>query len=316
MSNPISSPFVYRPATIQNDKLNKDGNITFKEINTLVNSGLLFPMDFEILKIVANHRYISKAHIEWILCSIREFNGQLKSETVKRRVRFLCTHGLLLRKYFQYRDYCEGETASRAANFYEVSRGALAYMKRTGQSQVKDIESYLAQESVSNLCRRFAVNQLIGQFVKKGISYSDITLAKIVNANGGGFLKGLMSPKTYVWAAISSSDNSMEIYIEPVRRDSEWKALLVKRMESLQRITKGTDGQMEDYKLLFIAEDDAHLIDVFDMIESMGTISNRSAYTTDIALLAEDLTSSIFKVSKTLDGHIIEEYGNKLLTLA
>lgn len=315
MSKALSSPFTYRAAVICTDKLNKDGNITFKEINTLVSGGLLFQIDFEILKIVSAHRYISKAHLEWILCEMKEYQGVLKSETVKRRVKFLCTHGLLLRKYLQFRDLNLGieDTVARAANFYEVTRGALAYLKRTGAYKVKDIETYLIQDDTASLFKRFAVNQLVSQFVKKGIPYEDIALSQFVHAGEGGFLRGLISPRTFVWATIRANTSDMEVYVEPVRRDAEWKNILEKRLESLQRLSRGESIRDGEYKVLFVTEDDAHMLEVSDLVSKNRFIEGKAAYTTDIALLGEDLSSSVFSVKKTDDGHVLEEMGNRLL---
>ncbi|MCI9016987.1 MAG: hypothetical protein HFJ53_07485 [Clostridia bacterium] len=301
-----NSPFAIREGEVKTFD-GKDGYVSMNQIVHKINIGHINDLHFSILEIVNEFEFITSRQ----LCQILTWkNIEYKSQDkLNNKLEQLVKSKILTRYYFTseegkgiYRIYCLEKMGKYLLN----SRGIECKWQPTDNTK-----------PVAMIKKRLAGNQTILAYLRKVRAFDSYTvkpaitaktLAKVFKATGGSI-------------KLTKNNKSIIFLFEAVRREEDWENKLVEKIRLYQdfyeNFVQGDSGFSALPQLIFICEDEKHMIETFKTIvkNKLEIPQIKLYFTTDLRQNEETLAKTLvdFKLDETTNKYKIEDVELKLL---
>ena len=288
----VISPFAIREGEIKTFD-GKDGYVSMNQNIQRINIGHIGDIHFKLMELVNEFEFITTRQLFQLLeGSQYELDSQDK---LKNKLDQLVKSKILTRYYFSseagkgiYRVYCLEKMGKYLLN----SRGIECKWQPTDNTK-----------PVAMIKKRLAGNQTIIAYMNKVSSFKDYmvkpplmakNLGKQFKASGGKVL-------------LEKDGRQINFIFEVVRREEDWVKKLVDKMKFYNDFynyyTPGDSGFNSMPQLIFICEDDKHIVETFKaiVINKLESPKLNFYYTTDLKQNEETLTKSLvtFKMDET-----------------
>ena len=280
----VISPFAIREGEIKTFD-GKDGYVSMNQIIQRINIGHIGDIHFKLMELVNEFEFITTRQLFQLLeGSQYELDSQDKLEN---KLDQLVKSKILTRYYFSseagkgiYRVYCLEKMGKYLLN----SRGIECKWQPTDNTK-----------PVAMIKKRLAGNQTIIAYMNKVSSFKDYmvkppltakNLGKQFKASGGKVL-------------LEKDGRQINFIFEVVRREEDWVKKLVDKMKFYNDFynyyTPGDSGFNSMPQLIFICEDDKHIVETFKaiVINKLESPKLNFYYTTDLKQNEETLTKSL-----------------------
>ena len=277
------SPFAIREGEIKTFD-GKDGYVSINQIIHKINLGHISDIHFKILDLINEFEFMTSRQIYQILVHKGvEIKSQDKLNT---KLDQLVKSKILTRYYFTseegkgiYRVYCMEKMGKYLLNSKEVE------CKWQPTDNTKPVHL---------MKKRLSANQVLIAYLRKSTNFdSYIVKPSITGKMMGKTIKGHGAIK------ITKSGKSLSLAFESVRREDDWSVKFVDRMriykDFLENFVPFDSGFETRPQLIFICEDDKHMVETFkEIITNKLEIENMKFYfTTDLRQNAESLDKSL-----------------------
>lgn len=300
------SPFAIRQGEIKTFD-GKDGYVSMNQIIHKINLGHINELHFQILELVNEFEFITSRQI----CQLLSWKGiDYKSQDkLNNKLDQLIKSKILTRYYFNseegkgiYRVYCLEKMGKYLLN----SRNIECNWQPTDNTK-----------PVVMIKKRLAGNQAIIAYMRK-VKAFDGYVAKpaIVAKTLGKTFKG-----TGGTVKLTKSQKSINFIFEIVRREDDWEKRFVDRMKLYQDFYENyvpmDSGFQSIPQLIFICEDERHMVEVFkEIVKNKLEISKlRYYFSTDLRQNKESLSDSLidFRLDEETNKYKMEIVNLKLL---
>lgn len=301
------SPFAMRENEIKVFD-GKDGYVGMNQIVKKIDLGHITDIHFKILEIINEFEFITSRQLFQLLTMKNiEIDSQDK---LNNKLDQMIKTKMLTRYYFKsddgqgiFRIYC----FEKMGKYLLKSRGIDCNWQPTDNT--KPIEM---------IKKRLAGNQtLIAYLQKVGIANDYIAkptlyakkIGKKFKATGGSI-------------KLTKSEKSINFLFEVIRREEDWEKRLVEKMrlykDFYESFVANDCGFEKKPQLIFVCEDDKHMVEVFkSIVTNKAEIEGIALYfTTDLKQIAENLGKSLiqFKIDDETKKYKMETLDIKLLS--
>ena len=282
------SPFAIREGEIKTFD-GKDGYVSINQIIHKINLGHISDIHFKILDLINEFEFMTSRQIYQILVHKGvEIKSQDKLNT---KLDQLVKSKILTRYYFTseegkgiYRVYCMEKMGKYLLNSKEIE------CKWQPTDNTKPVHL---------MKKRLSANQVLIAYLRKSANFDSYTVKpSITGKMMGKTIKGHGAIK------ITKSGKSLSLAFESVRREDDWTVKFVERMrlykDFLENFVPFDCGFESRPQLIFICEDDKHMVETFkEIITNKLEIENMKFYfTTDLRQNAESLDKSLVEFIK------------------
>ena len=300
------SPFAIREGEIKTFD-GKDGYVSINQIIHKINLGHISDVHFKILDLVNEFEFLTSRQIYQLLTHKGvEIKSQDKLNT---KLEQLVKTKILTRYYFTseegkgiYRVYC----MEKMGKYLLTSKEVECRWQPTDNTK-----------PVALMKKRLAGNQVIIAYMRKAKNFDRYKVKTAITAkmNGKTF-------KGHGEVVLSKSGKSISLIFECVRREEDWQSRFVDRMrlynDFLENFVPMDSGFATRPQLIFVCEDDKHMIETFkEIIKNKLELENiKIYYTTDLRQNEDTLSKSLTEfvknektgkfVSKNIDFKILE----------
>ena len=280
----VISPFAIREGEIKTFD-GKDGYVSMNQIIQRINIGHIGEIHFKLMELVNEFEFITTRQLFQLLEGSQfELDSQDK---LKNKLDQLVKSKILTRYYFSseagkgiYRVYCLEKMGKYLLN----SRGIECKWQPTDNTK-----------PVAMIKKRLAGNQTIIAYMNKVSCFKDYrvkppltakNLGKQFKASGGKVL-------------LEKDGRKINFIFEVVRREEDWVKKLVDKMKFYNDFynyyTPGDSGFDSMPQLIFICEDDKHIVETFKaiVVNKLESPKVNFYYTTDLKQNEESLTKSL-----------------------
>ena len=300
------SPFAIRKGEVKAFD-GKDGYVSMNQIIYKINMGHINEIHFKIIELVNEFEFITSRQLFQLL---EYYKVDIQSQDkLNNKLEQLVKSKILTRYYFKseegkaiYRIYCLEKMGKYLLNSKEIE----CKWQPTDNTKPVDL-----------IKKRLAGNQVIIAYLRKVDAFDSYTIkpnlkakqiGKIFKSSGGSVRLG-------------KNGKYIDFLFEVVRREEDWE----KRFEDKMKLYKDfyenfvtTDcGYERAPQIIFVAEDDKHMVEVFREIVKKGLElpKIRLYFTTDLRQNDESLTTSLveFKIDENTNKYKMEEIEIKLL---
>ena len=285
------SPFAIREGEIKTFD-GKDGYVSINQIIHKINLGHISEIHFQILDLINEFEFMTSRQIFQIL---QHKGVDIKSQDkLNIKLEQLVKSKILTRYYF---------TSEEGKGIYRIY-----CMEKMGKYLLTSKEVDCKWQPTDNtkpvhlMKKRLSANQVIIAYLRKASNFNSyIVKPAITGKMNGKTIKGHGSIK------IKKSGKSLSLLFESVRREEEWQSKFVDRMriykDFLENFVPFDSGFESKPQLIFICEDDKHMVETFkEIITQNLEIENMKIYfTTDLRQNAESLEKSLVEFIKEED---------------
>ena len=280
----VISPFAIREGEIKTFD-GKDGYVSMNQIIQRINIGHIGEIHFKLMELVNEFEFITTRQLYQLLEGSKfELDSQDK---LKNKLDQLVKSKILTRYYFSsetgkgiYRIYCLEKMGKYLLN----SRGIDCKWQPTDNTK-----------PVSMIKKRLAGNQAIIAYMNKVQAFKDYrvkppltakNLGKQFKASGGKVL-------------LEKDGRQINFLFEVIRREEDWGQKLTDKMkfynDFYSNYVPGDSGFNSMPQLIFICEDDKHIVETFKtiVVNKLENPRLNFYYTTDLKQNEESLTKSL-----------------------
>ncbi len=282
------SPFAIREGEIKTFD-GKDGYVSINQIIHKINLGHISEIHFQILDLINEFEFMTSRQIYQILVHKGiEIKSQDKLNT---KLDQLVKSKILTRYYF---------TSEEGKGIYRVY-----CMEKMGKYLLTSKEVECRWQPTDNtkpvhlIKKRLSANQVIIAYLRKSKNFdSYIVKPQITGKMIGKTIKGHGTIK------IKKAGKSLSLLFESVRREEDWTNKFTDRMrlykDFLENFVPFECGFETKPQLIFICEDDKHMVETFkEIVTKKLEIENMKLYfTTDLRQNAESLEKSLVEFTK------------------
>ena len=300
------SPFAMRP----NEEKVYDGKAGYSSVNQavfMVDQGYVNELHFEMLEIISDFEFITSRQIYQLL----QMKGiEIKDQNkVNARLENLIKARAIVKYYFKsdegngiYRIYCLDKAGKYLLNSREI---------RSDWVQTNNTKP------VHLIKKRLAGNQTIIAYKMKAKYFKNYVIDPVLMAKrqnirfkvSGGVVN------------LSKDGRTTNFLFEAVRREPGWEEKLITKAQLYSEFYEyynmrdsGFDGVPQ---LIFLGEDDTHLVEIFKLLVKNGIIFKDCTplYTTDLRQLDETLEKSLisFSFNEAKGKYVMEIFQSDLL---
>jgi len=300
------SPFAMRP----NEEKVYDGKAGYSSVNQavfMVDQGYVNELHFEMLEIISDFEFITSRQIYQLL----QMKGiEIKDQNkVNARLENLIKARAIVKYYFKsdegngiYRIYCLDKAGKYLLNSREI---------RSDWVQTNNTKP------VHLIKKRLAGNQTIIAYKMKAKYFKNYVIDPVLMAKrqnirfkvSGGVVN------------LSKDGRTTNFLFEAVRREPGWEEKMITKAQLYSEFYEyynmrdsGFDGVPQ---LIFLGEDDAHLVEIFKLLVKNGIIFKDCTplYTTDLRQLDETLEKSLisFSFNEAKGKYVMEIFQSDLL---
>ncbi len=285
----VISPFAIREGEIKTFD-GKDGYVSMNQIIQRINIGHIGDIHFRLMELVNEFEFITTRQLFQLLeGSQYELDSQDK---LKNKLDQLVKSKILTRYYFSseagkgiYRVYCLEKMGKYLLN----SRGIECKWQPTDNTK-----------PVAMIKKRLAGNQTIIAYMNKVSSFKDYRVKPPITAKNLGKQFKASGGKVL----LEKDGRQINFLFEVVRREDDWVKKLVDKMKFYNDFynyyVPGDSGFDSMPQLIFICEDDKHIVETFKaiVVNKLESPKLNFYYTTDLKQNEESLTKSLvtFKI--------------------
>ena len=282
------SPFAIREGEIKTFD-GKDGYVSINQIIHKINLGHISEIHFKILDLINEFEFMTSRQIFQIL---QHKGVEIKSQDkLNIKLEQLVKSKILTRYYF---------TSEEGKGIYRVY-----CMEKMGKYLLTSKEVECRWQPTDNtkpvhlMKKRLSANQVIIAYLRKATNFNSyIVKPAITGKMNGKTIKGHGTIK------ITKSGKSLSLVFESVRREEDWTNKFADRMriykDFLENFVPFDCGFETKPQLIFICEDDKHMVETFkEIVTNKLEIENMKLYfTTDLRQNAEALDKSLVEFIK------------------
>lgn len=255
---------------------NKNLNCTFDEMNGLLEKGLLNLTDMEIVKTLSRYRLLPLSGINECVSRSLEGTGYEKRD-YKRNVKKLMDVGIVRRYCFSSvigNTYSLPDSAC-SIRFYDLSRGAYSYAKKTGIKGIHHLEEKLTEETALML---LALNQFDIGFLRR--------YGRVIDYRSymGKRKVGAVIVQTDLYYRIRSTKDglSMHVYVTCARANPEFDEKYLEKLRTFHSLIQ-MDNHYCSSIVLTLCESLEEIKRIFDLVhQEEGLDRDMFLFTTDI----------------------------------
>lgn len=299
------SPFAVREGEVKTFD-GKDGYVSINQIIHKINVGHITELHFRILELVNEFEFITSRQLFQLL----EYRGEdVKSQDkLNNKLEQLVKSKILTRYYFTseegkciYRIYC----LEKMGKYLLDSRGIETKWQPT--DNVKP---------VAMIKKRLAGNQIILAYLRKVKSFNEYKVKPAITAKKAG-----KTIKASAGIKLTKNKKSIELIFDTIRREADWKKILVDRMklynDFYENFIPFDSGYEMKPQLILVCEDDKHTVEVFkEIVTNRVEIPGMNLlFTTDLNQNEETIDKSLieFKLDSNTGKYKIEQIELKIL---
>lgn len=287
-----NSPFLYHSEMQLVTDCTKKTNTSFPEMAKFVSKKLVSSEDMAILDALYQYQILNRHILEQLLLS------EQSTRNFKRRLHKLLELGIVKRFAFSYQD---AEKERQTPYFYSLTSGAHNFVKRYSPDKQELFNAEIVKEKV---CEILSLNQFDVFFtkfynarIKEKIKYRYIPISK-----GNKLLLDLSYHLN--WKNENGWHNLMLVVV-PVRRYTDWKDALQKKVSELVEYSEKTDSLIPCPILLFLAESDEHIKAIHELLAGINFKECTVLYTTDILTARFPICEYLYSCDDTDSGIIL-----------
>lgn len=280
----VISPFAIREGEIKTFD-GKDGYVSMNQIIQRINIGHIGEIHFKLMELVNEFEFITTRQLFQLLEGSQfELDSQDK---LKNKLDQLVKSKILTRYYFSseagkgiYRVYCLEKMGKYLLN----SRGIECKWQPTDNTK-----------PVAMIKKRLAGNQTIIAYMNKVSSFKDYKVKPALTAKNLGKQFKASGGKVL----LERDGRQINFIFEVVRREEDWVKKLVDKMkfynDFYNYFAPGDSGFNSMPQLIFICEDDKHIVETFKaiVVNKLESPKLNFYYTTDLKQNEETLTRSL-----------------------
>lgn len=314
MSKALVSPFKFHDGA-QIKCLNEKTSISYKEIIKLENNNIIKGEYRYIIELLYEYKYLTSFMLKTIIQSDERYKIKFSNINLKNLLSTLVNNGIILKKYIYWQNIKKSDNENKTVitgtpNIYSLSRGGLAYFVKSNRLKVS-IDQYMINESIEEILKILAVNQLLVNYRAK------VNYIKDIKRNYTIKIKKNLLVNLYALLNITYKDKDISIIIEPVRRENLWAEKLAARLFILNNLVLEYENNrqlLSSYPIiLLLCEDDLHMRQVYhsicDKFPSLYVL-----YTTDIRQLEDNLSNSLISIKVNNDRFSFFEHKAEFLS--
>ena len=286
------SPFAVREGEIKTFD-GKDGYVSISQIIHKINLGHISDVHLKILDFINEFEFMTSRQIYQLL----KYKGvDIKSQDkVNAKLEQMVKSKILTRYYFNseegkgiYRVYCMEKMGKYLLTSKEVE------CKWQPTDNTKPV--YLIK-------KRLSANQLIIAYLRKSTNMDSYTLKPAITGKMVG-----KTLKAHGTIKMTKSKRSLSLLFECVRREEDWENTFGDRMriykDFLENFVPFDCGFEAKPQLIFICEDDKHMVEAFRQIvtKNLEIEKMKLYFTTDLRQNAETLEKSLVEFVKDENG--------------
>ncbi len=300
------SPFAIREGEVKTFD-GKDGYVSMNQIIYKINMGHINDVHFKIMELVNEFEFITSRQLFQLL---EYYKVDIKSQDkLNNKLEQLVKSKILTRYYFASE---EGKCIYRIYSLEKMGKYLLNSKEIECRWQPTD-----NTKPVALIKKRLAGNQAIIAYMRKVDAFDSYTVKPNLKAKqigkvfkpSGGSIK------------LTKAGKSIDFLFEVVRREDEWEKRLEEKMKLYKDFYENfvtlDSGFERAPQLVFIAEDDKHMIEIFrEIVKRKLEIPKIILYfSTDLRQNEESLKKSLiqFKLDETTKKYKMEEVEIKLL---
>lgn len=282
------SPFAIREGEIKKFD-GKDGYVSINQIINKINLGHITELHFKILKIINEFEFITSRQIYQLL-EIKKEEIQ-SQDKLNNKLDQLVKSKIITRYYFEtedqkgiYRIYCLEKMGKYLLNSRNIE------CKWQPTDNTKPVEM---------IKKRLAVTQVIIAYIKKVKTFDEYYIKPKLNAK--------QSAKNFKAAAeikLTKNGKSINLIFEVIRRDEEMEKKLIEKLklyiDFYQNFIKFDSGYELKPQLIFICEDDKHIMETFKIIieNNLEIPGIKIYFSTELRHNEEKLTKTLSEFEK------------------
>ena len=286
------SPFAIREGEIKTFD-GKDGYVSISQIIHKINLGHISEIHFQILDLINEFEFMTSRQIYQVL---KHKGIDIKSQDkLNTKLEQMIKTKILTRYYFTseegkgiYRVYC----MEKMGKYLLTSKEAECKWQPTDNTK-----------PVQLIKKRLSANQALIAYLRKSKNFDSYTVKPAITGKiMGKTIKGHGVIK------LTKSGKSLNLLFESVRREDDWKNKFLDRMRVLKDFLDNfipfECGFETKPQLIFICEDDKHMVETFKEIVTKNLeIENMKLYfTTDLRQNSETLEKSLVEFVKDDSG--------------
>ena len=300
------SPFAIRQGEVKTFD-GKDGYVSMNQIVYKINQGHINEVHFKIMELVNEFEFITSRQLFQLL---EYYKIDIKTQDkLNNKLEQLVKSKILTRYYFTsddgkgiYRIYCLEKMGKYLLNSKEIE------CKWQPTDNTKP---------VALIKKRLAGNQAILAYMRKVDAFDSYTVKPVLKAKQIG---KLFKPSGGS-VRLGKNGKYIDFLFEVVRREDEWEKRLEEKMKLYQDFYENFVTMDSGYErvpqIIFVAEDDKHMIEVFrEIVKRKLQIKKLKFYfTTDLRQNDESLTKSLieFNIDEETKKYKMDEVEIKLL---
>lgn len=281
------SPFAIRIGEIKTFD-GKDGYVSMNQIVHKINMGHINDLHFAILELVNEFEFITSRQLLQLL---QWKNIDAKSQDkLNNKLEQLVKSKILTRYYFNseegkgiYRIYC----LEKMGKYLLTSRNIECKWQPTDNTKpVEMIKKRLAGNQTIIAYQR-KVKAFSGYTVKPALTAK--TMAKVFKSTGGSI-------------KLTKANKSIDLLFEVIRREPDWENRIIEKMrlykDFYENFVQGDSGFGLMPQLIFICEDDLHIVETFKIIVTNKLEINKLKlyFSTDLRQNKETLKDTLTEI--------------------
>ena len=288
------SPFAIREGEIKTFD-GKDGYVSINQIIHKINLGHISDIHFQILELVNEFEFMTSRQIYQLLV---QKGADVKSQDkLNNKLEQLVKTKILTRYFFTteegrgiYRIYC----LEKMGKYLLTSKEIECKWQPTDNTK-----------TVGMIKKRLAANQIIIAYARKSSNFASYTVKPQITAKLAN-----KSFKPHGEVRLEKDGKGISLVFECVRREVEWNVKLIERLklykDFYENFNTGDSGYTIPPQIIFVCEDDKHMIEVFkEIVVNKINIDKVKFYFTT------DLNQNTTTLEKSLVEFVVDETTGK-----
>ena len=288
------SPFAIREGEIKTFD-GKDGYVSINQIIHKINLGHISEIHFQILELINEFEFMTSRQIYQIL--VQKGVDVKSQDKLNNKLEQLVKTKILTRYFFTteegrgiYRIYC----LEKMGKYLLTSKEIDCKWQPTDNTK-----------TVGMIKKRLAANQIIIAYARKSSNFESYNVRPQITAKMAN-----KSFKPHGEVRLSKDGVRISLLFECARREVEWNIKLIERLklykDFYENFNAGDSGYQIPPQIIFVCEDDKHMIEVFkEIIVNKISIDKVKFYFTT------DLHQNTTTLEKSLVEFVIDETTGK-----
>jgi hypothetical protein len=283
MIEDTQSPFAMREGEIKVFD-GKDGYVSMNQIINKINIGHITDLHFEILNLVNEFEFMTSRQIYQLL--VQKGVDVKSQDKLNNKLDQLVKSKILTRYFFTsedgkgiYRIYC----LEKMGKYLLTSKEVECHWQPTDNTK-----------PVGMIKKRLAGNQIIIAYARKSTNFQRYKVKPVITAKT---LNKSFKPHGEV--VLGKDGKQISLLFECVRRELDWEVKLTERLklykDFYEHFQVGDSGYQIPPQIIFVCEDDKHMVEVFKeiVVNKINIDKVKYYFTTDLKQTSTSLEKSL-----------------------